>query len=107
MRQKFYSRVGGIGLILNEVYLLDCCNTYKELSSKLNEIIVKATNHILKLAGTKVKDHWEIAFDRTKPKVITSPAGYFTGAAGMVVALLQIFCCRYIVWRKIKMKLLD
>ena len=139
MRQKFYSRVGGIGLILNEVYrlyqdenakagameildhyldtstedneeiywsdnspvffdggnilyLLDCCNTYKELSSKLNEIIVKATNHILKLAGTKVKDHWEIAFDRTKPKVITSPAGYFTGAAGMVVALLQIYC---------------
>ena len=197
MRQKFYSGVGGIGLILNEVYrlyqdenakagameildhyldtstedneeiywsnnspvffdggnilyLLDCCNTYKELSSKLNEIIVKATNHILNqaidhkdggleidhlhidfkfvglyqltknlkwknlahdvgevLAGTKVKDHWEIAFDRTKPKVITSPAGYFTGAAGMVVALLQIFCCRYIVWRKIKMKLLD
>lgn len=135
MRQKFYSRVGGIGLILNEVYLLDCCNTYKELSSKLNEIIVKATNHILNhaidhkdggleidhlhidfkfvglyqltknlkwknlahdvgevLAGTKVKDHWEIAFDRTKPKVITSPAGYFTGAAGMVVALLQIYC---------------
>lgn len=44
------------------------------------------------LAGTKVKNHWEIAFDRTKPKVITSPAGYFTGAAGMVVALLQIYC---------------
>ena len=39
-----------------------------------------------------MKDHWEIAFDRTKPKVITSPAGYFTGAAGIVVALLQIYC---------------
>lgn len=39
-----------------------------------------------------MKDHWEIAFDRTKPKVITSPAGYFTGVAGMVVALLQIYC---------------
>ena len=39
-----------------------------------------------------MKDHWEIAFDRTKPNVITSPAGYFTGAAGMVVALLQIYC---------------
>ena len=34
----------------NILYLLDCCNTYKELSSKLNEIIVKATNHILNQA---------------------------------------------------------
>ena len=39
-----------------------------------------------------MKDHGEIAFNRTKPKVITSAAAYFTGAAGMVVALLQIYC---------------
>ena len=44
------------------------------------------------LAGTKENNHWNIAFDRTRPDVITSPAGYFTGAAGIVVALLQVYC---------------
>jgi len=90
LRQKFYSRVGGIGLILNEVYLLDCCNTYKELSSKLNEIIVKATNHILNQAidhkdGGLEIDHLHIDFKHKEPN-------FEFGTAGMVVALLQIYC---------------
>jgi len=137
LRQKFYSGVGGIGLILNEVYrlyqdenakagameildhyldtstedneeiywsdnspvffdsgnilyLLDCCNTYKELSSKLNEIIVKATNHILNQAidhkdGGLEIDHLHIDFKHKEPN-------FEFGTAGMVVALLQIYC---------------
>lgn len=64
------------------LYKLTNDRKWKNLAHDVGEI----------LAGTKVKDHWKIAFDRTKPKVITSPAGYFTGAAGMVVALLQIYC---------------
>lgn len=55
---------------------------WKKLAHEVGEV----------LAGTKIKDHWEIAFDRTKPKVITSPAGYFTGAAGIVVMLLEVYC---------------
>ena len=77
MRQKFYSRVGGIGLILNEVYLLD-------------EIIVKATNHILNQAidhkdGGLEIDHLHIDFKHKEPN-------FEFGTAGMVVALLQIYC---------------
>ena len=79
---------------------MEILDHYLDTSTEDNEEIYWSDNspvffdggNILKLAGTKVKDHWEIAFDRTKPKVITSPAGYFTGAAGMVVALLQIYC---------------
>lgn len=63
------------------MYLLDCCNTYKELSSKLNEIIVKATNHILNQAI----DHLHIDFKHKEPN-------FEFGTAGMVVALLQIYC---------------
>lgn len=64
------------------LYQLTKDSKWKKLAHDVGEV----------LAGTKVKDHWEIAFDRTKPKVITSPAGYFTGAAGIVSALLQIYC---------------
>ena len=64
------------------LYQLTKDSRWKKLAHDVGEV----------LAGTKVKNHWEIAFDRTKPKVITSPAGYFTGAAGIVVALLQIYC---------------
>jgi len=72
------------------VYLLDCCNTYKELSSKLNEIIVKATNHILNQAidhkdGGLEIDHLHIDFKHKEPN-------FEFGTAGMVVALLQIYC---------------
>ena len=55
---------------------------WKKLAHGVGEVLV----------GSKIKGHWEIAFDRTKPTIITSPAGYFTGAAGMVVALLQVYC---------------
>ena len=34
---------------------------------------------------------WRLAYDRTRPEVITAPAGYYTGAAGIVVALLQLY----------------
>lgn len=43
------------------------------------------------LVGNRTEDHWDIAFDRTKRDVITAPAGYFTGTAGIVTALLQIY----------------
>lgn len=43
------------------------------------------------LVGSRTNDHWNIAFDRTRTDVITAPAGYFTGAAGIVTALLQIY----------------
>ena len=43
------------------------------------------------LVGNRTEDHWNIAFDRTKRDVITAPAGYFTGTAGIVTALLQIY----------------
>lgn len=34
---------------------------------------------------------WELAFDRVAPEKITAPAGYFTGAAGIVTALLLLY----------------
>lgn len=109
MRQKFYSGVGGIGLILNEVYRLyqdenakagamEILDHYldtstednEEISSKLNEIIVKATNHILNHAidhkdGGLEIDHLHIDFKHKEPN-------FEFGTAGMVVALLQIYC---------------
>ena len=44
------------------------------------------------LAGTRKGLSWEIAFDRTKPRILSSPAGYFTGTAGMIESLLQVYC---------------
>lgn len=109
MRQKFYSGVGGIGLILNEVYRLyqdenakagamEILDHYldtstednEEISSKLNEIIVKATNHILNHAidhkdGGLEIDHLHIDFKHKEPN-------FEFGTASMVVALLQIYC---------------
>ncbi len=63
---------------------------WKKLAHETGEVLV----------GTKTKQNinsedvsfWNIAFDRTKPDVLTAPAGYFTGAAGMAVALLQVYC---------------
>ncbi len=43
------------------------------------------------LVGNRIDCHWNIAFDRTKPDEISAPAGYFTGTAGIVSALLQIY----------------
>lgn len=43
------------------------------------------------LVGNRSDNHWKVAFDRTKTDVITAPAGYFTGTAGIVTALLQIY----------------
>lgn len=43
------------------------------------------------LVGSRTDNHWNIAFDRTRTDVITAPAGYFTGTAGIVTALLQIY----------------
>lgn len=43
------------------------------------------------LVGSRTGNHWNIAFDRTRPDDITAPAGYFTGTAGIVTALLQIY----------------
>ena len=43
------------------------------------------------LVGNRTDNHWNIAFDRTRTDVITAPAGYFTGTAGIVTVLLQIY----------------
>lgn len=43
------------------------------------------------LVGNRTDNHWNIAFDRTKTEDISAPAGYFTGTAGIVTALLQIY----------------
>lgn len=130
MAEAFYSGIGGIGLILNEVYhlyqdenaksgamkildyyldtyteenseiywtdnspiffdggnilyLLDCCKTYKELSTKLNDIIVKATDHILNHAikhenGGLEIDHLHVDFKHKEQNFEfgTAGAGY-------------------------------
>lgn len=63
---------------------------YRKLAHETGEVLV----------GTKTKQNinskevsfWNIAFDRTKPYVLSAPAGYFTGAAGIAVALLQVYC---------------
>lgn len=56
-------------------------NIWKDYIHRVGEVLI----------GSQTGDRWDIAFDRTKPDVITAPAGYFTGAAGIVTSLLQIY----------------
>lgn len=59
---------------------------WKELAHRVGELLVGS--------GSVTEDvfSWEIAFDRTAPDKLTRPAGYFTGAAGMIVMLLELYC---------------
>lgn len=54
---------------------------WKKLAHKTGEI----------LCAEKSDKYWKIAFDRTKPDVLSAPAGYFTGAAGIAVSLLNVY----------------
>lgn len=63
---------------------------WKELAHKTGEVLVGSKTRKMNL--NEVESYWEIAFDRTKPNELSAPAGYFTGAAGIAVALLQIYC---------------
>lgn len=63
---------------------------WKELAHGVGEILVGTKSWSEKNQNQGY--HWEIAFDRTKPEIITSPAGYLSGTAGIAVALLQIYC---------------
>ena len=59
---------------------------WKKLAHRVGEVLVGS--------GSVTEDafSWEIAFDRTAPDKLTRPAGYFTGAAGMIVMLLELYC---------------
>lgn len=60
---------------------------WKKLAIDVGEILLGT--------GTDDKEtnrmKWELAFDRIAPEKITAPAGYFTGAAGIVTALLLLY----------------
>ncbi len=64
------------------MYRIDKDDTWKKQAHQVGELLV----------GTRKGISWEIAFDRTKPHFLSKPAGYFTGTAGMVESLLQIYC---------------
>lgn len=64
-------------------------NHWKGLVAELGEILL----------GTKISKNgsarWQLAFERIHPERLSAPAGYYVGAAGIAVALLQIY--RYYV----------
>lgn len=81
---------------------------WKELAHRVGEVLVGSgsvsgtvsseSGAAENISGTFSDDNgsgkfaWEIAFDRTAPDKLTRPAGYFTGAAGMIVMLLELYC---------------
>ncbi|MFR7383129.1 MAG: hypothetical protein ACLUTO_00405 [Anaerostipes sp.] len=78
--------------------MLDCIQLTKDLKWKN---LAHDVGEVL--AGTKVKNHWEIAFDLDKTK---------SDHKSCKVILLELrgwlwLCCRFIVWRKMKMGLQD
>lgn len=62
---------------------------WKALAHGVGEILVGTKTK--KDIGEKHVSCWNIAFDRTRPEVISAPAGYYTGAAGIAVSLLQVY----------------
>lgn len=58
---------------------------FKSLVTELGEILL----------GTKISQNgsarWQLAFERIHPERISAPAGYYVGAAGIAVALLQLY----------------
>lgn len=64
------------------MYSAELTEAWKKQAHQIGEILV----------GMRKGISWEIAFDRTKPHILSKPAGYFTGTAGMVETLLQIYC---------------
>lgn len=63
---------------------------WKNLAHEVGEVLVGTEKVDLSEDGTA--GFWQIAFDRTKPDELSTPAGYFTGAAGIAVSLLQVYC---------------
>ncbi len=68
------------------LYLTDKADRWKDLAAKTANILL---GH--KVQTGKKAAKWYIAFNRTEPDVITSPAGYLNGAAGIAVMLLQVY----------------
>lgn len=75
------------------LYRQDGDNHWKELAEQIGEILLGTKLEKKEMSnGVEVKTaSWRLAYDRTRPEVITAPAGYYTGAAGIVVALLQLY----------------
>ncbi|MGN0984710.1 MAG: hypothetical protein ACI4OI_07690 [Gemmiger sp.] len=63
---------------------------WKALAHGVGEILVGEKSPVW-IRQTRAS-RWNIAFDRTKPEVITAPAGYFPGAAGIAAQLLLLYC---------------
>lgn len=80
----------GYASVFTGLYNLTGEKKWKHLANGVGEILVGSKLEYEKSGNKGI--FWEIAFDRTSPGVLTSPAGYFTGAAGIAVALLQIYC---------------
>lgn len=58
---------------------------WKELADQIGAVLLGSAQM------EKQYTSWKLAFDRTKPEELTAPAGYYTGAAGIAVALLQLY----------------
>lgn len=63
---------------------------WKNLAHGVGEVLI-GTKKEKEIEKKKI-GYWKIAFDRTKPDVLTTPVGYYTGTAGIAVSLLQVYC---------------
>lgn len=67
------------------VYTLSGDAHWKELQRGIGEILLGTRTEQAKFSK------WRLAFDRTKPEALSEPAGFFTGTAGIAVALLRLY----------------
>ena len=66
--------------------------TLQQLDSLLRSSQLKEAESFLKTQTEQAKfSKWRLAFDRTKPEALSEPAGFFTGTAGIAVALLRLY----------------
>jgi hypothetical protein len=67
------------------MYLTDQNDAWKRKVKEIGEI----------LSGSKILKSnmltWELAFDRLEPEILTTPAGYLNGTAGIAATLLQLY----------------
>ncbi|MCQ2541479.1 MAG: hypothetical protein MJ112_04180 [Lachnospiraceae bacterium] len=62
-------------------------------SDRYKKLALRAGNVLLGEKEKKAEkiSHWPLAFTRVEPETITSPIGYYDGAAGIGSALLQLY----------------
>lgn len=71
---------------------------WKKLAHGVGEILLGTKQQEKLIVPPSVKNapeyrsKWQLAFDRTKPEALSTPAGYYTGAAGIAAALLSLYC---------------